>query len=296
MNSDSNLGEEQSAALIRNILFASASMISKRRNLFPEDCFEQKRFAGTKLYLLKENEAEVDEYFIDSVRIVRWLNKVVFPSIETGTLQTIVFNIHPEEGDNSSENSGVVDNDSVVEGFKFQFKLPTIDNWDSSKAESGAMSFLRTLSIFLSLLPVPARETGLELRRTIYVETDEHKDNYNDIATLETAYHKFSVSARKGLGEPGSIPSNPEQLESEEFLISATGGGSSSLIFPTSKSSDENSHYIVSDPRGEPEVAFDDTDEPVAVVTYSGNKRRLAAEARRLNEDILQDSNRTQRV
>jgi len=34
---------------------------------------------------------------------------------------------------------------------------------------------------------------------------DEHKDNYDDIATLETAYHKLSVSAPKGLGEPNSI-------------------------------------------------------------------------------------------
>mmetsp|Transcript_31873 Transcript_31873/g.123704 ORF Transcript_31873/g.123704 Transcript_31873/m.123704 type:complete len:82 (-) Transcript_31873:12-257(-) len=56
----------------------------------------------------------------------------------------------------------------MVEGFKFQFRPPTLGNWDSSKAESGAMSFLRTLSIFLSLLPAPAKETGLELRRTIY--------------------------------------------------------------------------------------------------------------------------------
>mmetsp|Transcript_31867 Transcript_31867/g.123668 ORF Transcript_31867/g.123668 Transcript_31867/m.123668 type:complete len:122 (-) Transcript_31867:1002-1367(-) len=110
MNSDSHLGRQQSAALVRNVLFASISMISKRRNVFTEDSFEQTRFADARLYLLKDDLAKVDDYCNDSVRIVHWLDKVVFPSIQTGTLQEIVFNLHREEGDSSSDNSGVVDN------------------------------------------------------------------------------------------------------------------------------------------------------------------------------------------
>jgi len=84
------------------------------------------------------------------------------------------------------------------------------------------------------------------------------------------------------------VQSSPQQLPSDEFLMSATGGGSSRLIFPTSTKSSENSRCIGADPGGKPEIVFDETDEPVAIVTYGGIKRRLAAEARRLDEDILQ--------
>ncbi|KAL0213311.1 hypothetical protein RCL1_006937 [Eukaryota sp. TZLM3-RCL] len=85
--SEQSVTQVQSLTLVRNLMRTAISSVCYLRNLFPEDCFEDRPLAGLTIKSLLSNVTEAKT-------IVSWLELGVFEALQKKYLREIVFGIY----------------------------------------------------------------------------------------------------------------------------------------------------------------------------------------------------------
>ncbi|KAK8824386.1 hypothetical protein WA577_006783 [Blastocystis sp. JDR] len=119
------VSQQQSLAVVKNMVRTSISEICYLRNLFNEDCFSQKNYAGIMINALHPvtNGKEGDQPQIhnqEAWQLTRWLEEGVFDALEKRYLRGLVFAIydHPEDKQKSR----------LLETYSYAFTYPDTTN------------------------------------------------------------------------------------------------------------------------------------------------------------------------
>ena len=77
---------EESLTFMRNFMITTISSVCYLRNLFPEDCFQDKSLSGIQIKSLQPANEE-------SRTLIDWLEKGVFEALKKKYLRVIIFGV-----------------------------------------------------------------------------------------------------------------------------------------------------------------------------------------------------------
>jgi hypothetical protein len=95
---------------MKNLIRTALSSIAYLRDLFPEDCFSEKRLTGVKVKTLLPESLEAR-------LLIQWMEVGVFDALKKGYLDTMIFGIQA-----SPKNEG--DSPILLESYSFKVKYP----------------------------------------------------------------------------------------------------------------------------------------------------------------------------
>eukprot|EP00752_Nemacystus_decipiens_P008268 g7393.t1 len=100
--------ETQSLTLVKNLIRVSISTICSLRGIFPQGCFQERTYAGMKIYQLDAatRDADTNETIIkdqEAYDLTKWLESGVFEAVELRYLRRMEFIITSPEHENPRE-------------------------------------------------------------------------------------------------------------------------------------------------------------------------------------------------
>ncbi|KAK8790640.1 hypothetical protein WA588_002389, partial [Blastocystis sp. NMH] len=205
------ISQQQSIAVVKNMVRTSISEICYLRNLFNEDCFIPKNYAGVMINALHPMDREEKNIHNEEAwQLTRWLEEGVFDALEKRYLRGLVFAIY--------DNPKHKDQSKLLETYSYAFTYPdpvnvtlemTRNNVDKSTlstdgVKNQAVMLLRTLITLCSTLSPLPRERWITMQ--LYY--------YDDITPPDYQPTFFEDSAQ-ALVRPGDSPfvSSPFVME-----------------------------------------------------------------------------------
>ncbi|CBK23857.2 uncharacterized protein [Blastocystis hominis] len=169
--------QQQSLAVVKNMIRTSISEICYLRNLFDEDCFCKKNYAGIMINALHPMDtkegSEPHIHNSEAWQLTRWLEEGVFDALEKRYLRGLVFAIY-DNPENKSQSR-------LIETYSYAFTYPDTqhiqlevkqNNERSVVSTDGvknqAVILLRTLITLCSTLSPLPRERWITLQLYYY--------------------------------------------------------------------------------------------------------------------------------
>ncbi|KAG2375185.1 hypothetical protein C9374_010189 [Naegleria lovaniensis] len=213
---------EESLTLMRNLMRTAISSVCYLRNIFPEDCFQDKSLSGINIKSLQPANDEART-------LIDWLEKGVFEALKKKYLRVIIFGVC---SDPSNEM------ESMIESYEFKITYPDregaqvnvsrVENNQTNKKvgikcgqtkqeiTQSMIMMLRTLiTLAQTLQPIP--ETRYITMKLLYYEDitpadyepaffralrEEESKQFNKdfvklkIGQVETQYHSLNIRVR----------------------------------------------------------------------------------------------------
>ncbi|CAM9098815.1 unnamed protein product, partial [Laminaria digitata] len=160
--------KSQSLTLVKNLIRVSISTVCHLRNIFPGSCFQERSYAGMRIYQLDaaSRDASTNETVIrnhQAYMLTKWLESGVFEAVERRYLRRMEFIILSPELNNPRESySFELDYPEDENDHSMMFSGTKVTNVESTKGQ--LIKLIRSLIQFSNTLEELPKERVINIK------------------------------------------------------------------------------------------------------------------------------------